>query len=60
VGVVTWERGAYCSGDVHLLHVLVFEHWSNLESTVSAGIARAWLPGRDSWGWFVSVKLLRN
>ena len=39
---------------------LVFEHWSNLESTVSAGVARAWLPGRDSWEWFVSIKLLRN
>jgi hypothetical protein len=39
---------------------LVFKHWSNLESTLSAGIARAWLPGQDSWGWFVSIKLLKN
>lgn len=39
---------------------LVFEHWSNLESTLSAGVARAWLPGRASWEWFVSLKLLRN
>ena len=39
---------------------LVFEHWSNLESTVSAGVARAGLPDRASWEWFVSVKLLKN
>jgi hypothetical protein len=39
---------------------LVFEHWSNLESTLSAGVARAWLPSQDSWEWFVSIKVLRN
>ena len=39
---------------------LVFEHWSNLESTLSAGVARAWMPGGDSWEWFVSLKLLKN
>jgi hypothetical protein len=39
---------------------LVFEHWSNLESTLSAGLARAWLPDRPSWEWFVSIKLLKN
>ena len=39
---------------------LVFEHWSNLESTLSAGVARAWMPSGGSWEWFVSVKLLKN
>jgi hypothetical protein len=39
---------------------LVLEHWSNLESMLSAGVARAWLPSQDSWEWFVSLKLLRN
>jgi hypothetical protein len=39
---------------------LVFEHWSNLESTLSAGVARAWLPDGASWEWFVSLKLLKN
>jgi hypothetical protein len=39
---------------------LVFEHWFNLESTLSAGVANAWFEGGDSWEWFVSYKLLRN
>jgi hypothetical protein len=39
---------------------LVFEHWSNLESTLSAGVARAWLGSQGSWEWFVSIKLLKD
>lgn len=39
---------------------IVFKHWSNLESTLSAGAARAWLMGNPSDEWFVSLKLLRN
>ncbi len=39
---------------------LIFKHWFNLESTLSAGIANAWFQGGSSWEWFVSYKLLRN
>ena len=39
---------------------LIFKHWFNLESTLSAGIANAWFEGGDSWEWFVSYKLLKN
>jgi len=38
----------------------VFRHWFNLESTLSAGIAKGWYNGGNSWDWFVSYKLLRN
>ena len=38
------------------------EHWYNLESTFSAGIAKAWvLPnGMTDWEWFLSIKLLKD
>ena len=39
---------------------LIFKHWFNLESTLSAGIANAWYEEGRSWEWFVSYKLLRN
>ena len=39
---------------------LIFKHWFNLESTFSAGIAKAWFEKGDSWEWFLSLKLLRN
>lgn len=39
---------------------LVFKHWFNLESTLSAGIAKAWYGSESSWDWFLSFKLLRN
>lgn len=39
---------------------LVFKHWFNLESTFSAGIAKAWFSGGNSWEWFLSYKLLKN
>lgn len=38
----------------------VFKHWSNLESTLSFGAARAWLRNVVSSDWFISFKLLRN
>ena len=38
----------------------VFEHWYNLESTFSAGIAKAWYASGSSWEWFLSFKLLKN
>lgn len=39
---------------------LVFHHWYNLESTLSAGVAEAWHKGRGTREWFVSLKLLKN
>ena len=38
------------------------KHWYNLESTFSAGIARAWaLPnGTADWEWILSIKLLKD
>lgn len=39
---------------------LIFKHWFNLESALSAGIANAWFEGGESWEWFVSFKLLKN
>ncbi len=39
---------------------LIFKHWFNLESTFSAGIARAWTDNRSEWEWFLSYKLLKN
>jgi hypothetical protein len=38
----------------------VFIHWYNLESTLSAGIAKAWQGKTNSWDWFLSLKLLRD
>jgi len=39
----------------------VFNHWFNLESTFSVGLAQAWNDhGQGSQEWFVSLKLLRN
>jgi hypothetical protein len=38
----------------------IFKHWFNLESTFSAGAAKAWSRGSQDWEWFLSYKLLRN
>lgn len=38
----------------------VFKHWFNLETTFSAGIAKAWFKNGDSDEWFLSFKLLKN
>jgi hypothetical protein len=38
----------------------IFKHWYNLESTFSAGIAKAWSQEGNSWEWFLSLKLLKN
>jgi len=37
----------------------VFRHWFNLESTLSAGIAKTWYGNNSSWEWFISYKLLK-
>lgn len=39
---------------------IVFKHWFNLESTFSAGIAKAWWDNGEDWQWFLSIKLLKN
>ena len=39
---------------------ILFEHWYNLESTVSAGIAKAWWRGGNDIEWFISWKLLKD
>ncbi|MFZ2325248.1 MAG: hypothetical protein WAV89_16315 [Ignavibacteriaceae bacterium] len=39
---------------------IMFEHWSNLESTVSAGIAQAWWKNGNDTEWFISWKLLKD
>ena len=38
----------------------VFNHWFNLESTLSLGLARAFSAQRKSNEWFFSFKLLRD
>jgi hypothetical protein len=38
----------------------MFEHWYNLESTISAGIAKAWWKGGYDTEWFISWKLLKD
>lgn len=39
---------------------IMFNHWANLESTFSAGIAKAWWNDGNSWEWFLSYKLLKD
>jgi hypothetical protein len=39
---------------------IMLEHWYNLESTISAGIAKAWWRGGDDTEWFISWKLLKD
>jgi len=39
---------------------IMFQHWYNLESTVSAGIAKAWWRNGNDTEWFVSWKLLKD
>jgi hypothetical protein len=38
---------------------IIFKHWYNLESTLSAGIAKAWSNPSTNWEWFVSYKILK-
>ncbi|MBK7631427.1 MAG: hypothetical protein IPJ23_12125 [Ignavibacteriales bacterium] len=39
---------------------IMLEHWYNLESTVSAGFAKAWWKSGSDTEWFISWKLLRD
>ncbi len=38
----------------------VLQHWYNLETTLSAGIAKAWWQGSSDQEWFISFKLLKD
>jgi hypothetical protein len=38
----------------------IFKHWFNLESTLSAGIAKAWHKNENFLEWFISYKILKN
>ena len=46
--------------DIGVQGNVVFKHWFNLESTFSAGIAKAWWDNGEDWQWFLSIKLLKN
>lgn len=39
---------------------IMFSHWYNLESTLSAGIAKAGWKGGNDHEWFISYKILRD
>jgi hypothetical protein len=60
-GMVTKsEIGNYLI-DVGAQMDIKIKHWYNLESTVSAGIAKAWSwSGYNDWEWFLSIKLLKD
>ncbi|HSW54992.1 MAG TPA: hypothetical protein VLH59_07870 [Ignavibacteriaceae bacterium] len=60
-GLVTQsEIGNYLI-DVGAQMDVKFKHWYNLESTFSAGIAKAWSwSGYNDWEWFLSIKLLKD
>jgi len=57
--IVESEQGKYW-GDVGGQINLIFKHWDNLETTFSAGIAKAWFKNGSEWEWFLSLKLLKN
>ena len=59
-GLILDERPSSLGRNLGAQVNLVFKHWSNLESTLSTGIARAWFGDRSSWEWILSIKLLRN
>ncbi len=39
---------------------IMLEHWFNLESTISAGVAKAWWKHGNETEWFISWKLLKD
>lgn len=57
--VVKSDQGSYW-GDIGGQINFIFRHWDNLESTFSAGIAKAWFEHGHDWEWFLSFKLLKN
>jgi hypothetical protein len=60
-GLVTQsEIGNYLI-DIGAQMDIKLKHWYNLESTFSAGIAKAWSwSGYNDWEWFLSIKLLKD
>jgi len=39
---------------------IMFQHWYNLESTISAGFAKAWWRSGNDTEWFISWKLFKD
>lgn len=60
-GLVTQsEIGDYLI-DIGAQMDIKLKHWYNLESTFSAGVAKAWSwSGYNDWEWFLSIKLLKD
>jgi hypothetical protein len=59
-GLLTRSLESNMWGDAGGQINFVFKHWYNLETTLSAGAAKAWYGNKTSWDWFVSFKLLQN
>ncbi len=57
--IVKSDQGNYW-GDLGGQINFIFKHWDNLETTFSAGIAKAWYKYGNNWEWFLSLKLLKN
>jgi hypothetical protein len=58
--LLTKSAQSWWGADLGMQISFVLKHWFNLESTLSAGVARAWMQRRVSDEWFVSWKLLKN
>lgn len=58
--LLTKSQQSWWGVDVGAQINFVLKHWFNLESTLSAGVARAWMQKRVSDEWFVSWKLLKS
>ncbi len=61
-GLITQSNLGNYLVDIGAQMDMKLKHWYNLESTFSAGIAKAWvLPtGTTDWEWFLSIKLLKD
>lgn len=60
-GLVTESNFGNYLVDVGAQMDVKLKHWYNLESTFSAGIAKAWSwDGYHDWEWFLSIKLLKD
>jgi len=60
-GLVTQSDIGNYLADIGAQLDIKIKHWYNLESTVSAGIAKAWSwSGDNDWEWFLSIKLLKD
>ncbi len=60
-GLITQSNFGNYLVDVGAQMDIKLKHWYNLESTFSAGIAKAWSwDGYHDWEWFLSIKLLKD